>query len=365
MDNEHTDVDYAGQQDKITNPIRFQGQYFDDESGLHYNRFRYYSPGQARFIHQDPIGLVGGINHYQYAPNPVNWVDPFGLSCKEGIPVIGAMGKIVEYISRETVLVRYESPLLKTPMTPHESPYFDISKAMEYKFKPDAYYALFAASHANLEELTKLRESQGYFDEGVELKQATVGELLAQSPNASVLSDFRFNGSVLGKESGGYIVVTNEKPKPKRIGIDDVIEFPRLNDKKAAVGEYNAHQLMLEKSYKPLGNTNGKYEPGQTGIDGIYGNPNPKPDIVITEAKYGKARLGRTRDGKQMCDSWITDKRLQKAGLNERERRKVLKGLQKEKGEVQKLLIRNKENGSLFVKVLDKNAKISGKALEL
>ena len=78
------DADYAAQQDKIPNPIRFQGQYFDDESGLHYNRFRYYSPGQARFIHQDPIGLVGGINHYQYAPNHVNWVDPLGLLCKEG-----------------------------------------------------------------------------------------------------------------------------------------------------------------------------------------------------------------------------------------------------------------------------------------
>ncbi|WP_282166113.1 RHS repeat-associated core domain-containing protein [Shewanella japonica] len=72
-------------ENSIVNPIRFQGQYFDDESGLHYNRFRYYSPEQARFIHQDPIGLVGGINHYQYAPNHVNWVDPFGLSCKEGI----------------------------------------------------------------------------------------------------------------------------------------------------------------------------------------------------------------------------------------------------------------------------------------
>ncbi|MBB1364716.1 RHS domain-containing protein [Shewanella sp. SR44-4] len=83
-DRDIENADYAGLQDKITNPIRFQGQYFDDESGLHYNRFRYYSPGQARFIHQDPIGLVGGINHYQYAPNPVNWVDPFGLLCKEG-----------------------------------------------------------------------------------------------------------------------------------------------------------------------------------------------------------------------------------------------------------------------------------------
>ncbi|MGO3847541.1 MAG: RHS repeat-associated core domain-containing protein [Pseudoalteromonas prydzensis] len=67
----------------FTQPIRFQGQYLDIESGLHYNRYRYYSPKQQRFINQDPIGLVGGINHYQYAPNPVNWVDPFGLSCKE------------------------------------------------------------------------------------------------------------------------------------------------------------------------------------------------------------------------------------------------------------------------------------------
>jgi RHS repeat-associated protein len=65
----------------FTQPIRFQGQYLDEESGLHYNRYRYYSPKQQRFINQDPIGLVGGINHYQYAPNPVNWVDPFGL-CK-------------------------------------------------------------------------------------------------------------------------------------------------------------------------------------------------------------------------------------------------------------------------------------------
>jgi len=70
-------------ENSFTQPIRFQGQYFDEESGQHYNRYRYYSPKQQRFINQDPIGLVGGINHYQYAPNPVNWVDPFGLSCKE------------------------------------------------------------------------------------------------------------------------------------------------------------------------------------------------------------------------------------------------------------------------------------------
>ncbi|OQS47592.1 RHS repeat domain-containing protein [Chromobacterium violaceum] len=64
----------------IRNPFRFQEQYHDDESGLHYNRHRYYDPEIGRFISRDPIGLMGGINIHSYAPNPVEWVDPFGLS---------------------------------------------------------------------------------------------------------------------------------------------------------------------------------------------------------------------------------------------------------------------------------------------
>lgn len=61
-------------------PLRFQGQYFDAETGLHYNRFRYYDPEIGRFISQDPIGLDGGENPYQYAPNPLGWIDPLGLT---------------------------------------------------------------------------------------------------------------------------------------------------------------------------------------------------------------------------------------------------------------------------------------------
>jgi len=75
---------------KIDNPIRFQGQYYDNESGLHYNHFRYYDPQSGRFISQDPIGLLGGINHYQYAPNHINWIDPLGLACKEAAVLAGA-----------------------------------------------------------------------------------------------------------------------------------------------------------------------------------------------------------------------------------------------------------------------------------
>jgi RHS repeat-associated protein len=63
--------------------LRFQGQYLDRETGLHYNTFRFYDPDVGRFINQDPIGLNGGLNLYAYAPNPVDWIDPWGLSCTE------------------------------------------------------------------------------------------------------------------------------------------------------------------------------------------------------------------------------------------------------------------------------------------
>ena len=62
-------------------PIKFQGQSLDTETGLHYNRFRYYDSDVGMFISRDPIGLLGGSNVFQYAPNPVMWIDPFGLAC--------------------------------------------------------------------------------------------------------------------------------------------------------------------------------------------------------------------------------------------------------------------------------------------
>ncbi|NYH23028.1 RHS repeat-associated core domain-containing protein [Paraburkholderia bryophila] len=62
------------------NPIRFQGQQWDEETGYAYNRFRYYDAQHGRFLSQDPIGLLGGLNVYQYAPNPILYVDPLGLA---------------------------------------------------------------------------------------------------------------------------------------------------------------------------------------------------------------------------------------------------------------------------------------------
>ncbi len=60
-------------------PVRFQGQWHDSESGLHYNRFRYYDPEVGRYISSDPCGLLAGLNSYLYGPNTTGWIDPFGL----------------------------------------------------------------------------------------------------------------------------------------------------------------------------------------------------------------------------------------------------------------------------------------------
>ncbi|AKJ28506.1 RHS repeat-associated core domain-containing protein [Caldimonas brevitalea] len=64
----------------LSNPIRFQGQYFDEETGLHYNRYRYYDPVTGRFASKDPIGLIGGTNLHEFAPNTTAWTDPLGLA---------------------------------------------------------------------------------------------------------------------------------------------------------------------------------------------------------------------------------------------------------------------------------------------
>ncbi|MBB1282703.1 hypothetical protein [Pseudoalteromonas sp. SR41-1] len=136
--------------------------------------------------------------------------------------------------------------------------------------------------------------------------------------------------------------------------------FKSLNHRKAAAGEYNAHALMTSKNYKPIGNTNGQYKMGETGIDGIYSHIGPPPKTAITEAKYNKARQGMTGDGKQMSDDWVTDKRLQKAGLSRKERAKILKAIRTNDGSVEKILIRNKPDGNLLVKELNKQGNIIG-----
>jgi RHS repeat-associated protein len=61
-------------------PFRYQGQYEDTETGLYYNRYRYYDPETGCYISQDPMGLVSDYNFYAYVRNPTSWYDALGLA---------------------------------------------------------------------------------------------------------------------------------------------------------------------------------------------------------------------------------------------------------------------------------------------
>jgi len=90
-------ADYSGfgiarpsQGNRARNPIRFQGQYEDEEVGLYYNRFRYYDPLSGQYTQQDPIGLNGGTSLLsQFVNDPVQWIDPLGLSPLDGFDATG------------------------------------------------------------------------------------------------------------------------------------------------------------------------------------------------------------------------------------------------------------------------------------
>ena len=76
----------------VVNNFRFPGQYYDQETGLHYNWHRYYDPQTGRYLTPDPIGIVGGINLFLYSENnPVNYFDSLGLKLSSGDRAIVTM----------------------------------------------------------------------------------------------------------------------------------------------------------------------------------------------------------------------------------------------------------------------------------
>ena len=95
--------------DSAYQPFRLQNQYADRETGLHYNFFRYYEPDAGRFVNQDPIGLMGGDNLYQFALNTQKWIDSLGLSKCD------PCGKDKDKLPGGTTVKDFEASLVKLP----------------------------------------------------------------------------------------------------------------------------------------------------------------------------------------------------------------------------------------------------------
>ncbi|WP_346882953.1 RHS repeat-associated core domain-containing protein [uncultured Algibacter sp.] len=91
-------------------PFRYQGQYEDEETGLYYNRYRYYSSDTGGYISQDPIGLDGGNpNIYAYAFDSNTEVDPFGLDIIDLSNPSSIWGKSADDIAKEFSDAGYET----------------------------------------------------------------------------------------------------------------------------------------------------------------------------------------------------------------------------------------------------------------
>ncbi len=128
---------------EIDNPLRFQGQYFDTETGLHYNRHRYYNPGTGRFLTPDPIKLAGGLNSYQYVPNPTGWVDPLGLAskdCEQPEPYDNSAHNAAKYaaMKRDLRTTEAANPLVESLRSTGELPpnYVTKAQAAQSGWKP-------------------------------------------------------------------------------------------------------------------------------------------------------------------------------------------------------------------------------------
>jgi RHS repeat-associated protein len=97
----------------IENPLRFPGQYFDEETGLCFNRSRYYSPELGRYVSEDPIGLLGGHNLYLYCGNdPINRSDPRGFWWKAAVSVLVGVAAAAGTVALVTLTAPVSVPIL-------------------------------------------------------------------------------------------------------------------------------------------------------------------------------------------------------------------------------------------------------------
>ncbi len=115
--------------------LRFPGQYYDAETNLHYNHFRYYDPELGRYITSDPIGLSGGMNTYVYVGNnSINFIDSIGLH--KGDPLYGYGKKFWNWLHREEggdLIKELKDPNIKQVPKDVAEPYYK-----EWKKKKDA-----------------------------------------------------------------------------------------------------------------------------------------------------------------------------------------------------------------------------------
>ncbi|WP_424589694.1 RHS repeat-associated core domain-containing protein, partial [Buttiauxella sp.] len=186
---------------QLHQPLRMQGQQIDEESGLHYNRHRYYDPAQGRYISQDPIGLAGGWNGYSYTFNPIQQSDPLGLSDNWGdlfsLGTIGGVDYGEAATSAGARLSSDESARALSNMASTEgawTPGSDYVKAWSIDTPIISLTALFgpAASFANM-----IRSSTLFCSANISYQWIEHGEVKASDAATAALTGALYPGRLL------------------------------------------------------------------------------------------------------------------------------------------------------------------------
>ncbi|ENU2506539.1 RHS repeat-associated core domain-containing protein, partial [Escherichia coli] len=155
--------DPRGELDPEADPgLLYAGQWRDGESGLCYNRFRYYEPESGMYLVSDPLGLQGGEQTYRYVPNPLGWIDSYGLS--KGAVAAGV----------DVALVGKGDPLLKAlPWIKKQDGVFDVL----IHGSPDAFHVLHNGKYVQINHrtLANLIKKSGHSGEPIRLLSCSSG----------------------------------------------------------------------------------------------------------------------------------------------------------------------------------------------
>ncbi|MFE3162747.1 DUF6531 domain-containing protein [Streptomyces sp. NPDC059224] len=139
-------------------PLRFPGQYYDPETGLHHNYFRTYDPETARYLTLDPLGLGPAPNPVAYVHNPHTWIDPLGLAPGCGEPVGRTLAEAKAQALRDAGIPEGAAPIEVNNHVPATTPEWQGSKQLMGDDYQPIYYTEEVYEHPNGEDFVVFQD---------------------------------------------------------------------------------------------------------------------------------------------------------------------------------------------------------------